>query len=101
MSVLNQAHFQNEEAAFEFVESVVWPEGPVCPHCGNEGEKGKIYVLKGVRTKPSKKNPEGVERFGVKKCGNPECYKQFTVRVGTIFSSLRICRSISGSKPST
>jgi transposase-like protein len=84
MSVLNQAHFQNEEAAFEFVESVVWPEGPVCPHCGN---KGKIYVLKGVRTKPSKKNPEGVERYGVKKCGNSKCYKQFTVRVGTIFES--------------
>ncbi len=87
MSVLNQAHFQNEEAAFEFVESVVWPEGPVCPHCGNKGEKGKIYVLKGVRTKPSKKNPEGVERYGVKKCGNRDCYKQFTVRVGTIFES--------------
>ncbi|MGO9547710.1 MAG: IS1595 family transposase [Rhodomicrobium sp.] len=82
MSVLNQAHFQNEAAAFEFVESVVWPEGPVCPHCGN---KDKIYVLKGVRSKPSKKNPEGVERHGLKKCG--KCLKQFTVRVGTIFES--------------
>ncbi|MBI4723538.1 MAG: IS1595 family transposase [Rhodomicrobium sp.] len=82
MSVLNQAHFQDEAAAFEFVESVVWPEGPVCPDCGN---KDKIYVLKGVRSKPSKKHPEGVERHGLKKCG--KCLKQFTVRVGTVFES--------------
>ncbi len=84
MSVLNQAHFHDEAAAFEFVESIVWPEGPVCPHCGN---KDKIYVLKGVRSKPSKKNPEGIERHGLKKCGNSKCGKQFTVRVGTIFES--------------
>jgi transposase-like protein len=41
------------------------------------------YALKGVRTKPSKKNPEGVERHGLYKCG--DCRKQFTVRKGTIF----------------
>jgi transposase-like protein len=44
---------------------------------------GRIYVLKGVRTKPSKKHPEGVVRHGLKKCG--DCRKQFTVRVGTVF----------------
>ena len=43
----------------------------------------RVYVLKGVRSKPSKKNPEGVERHGLKKCGH--CRKQFTVRVGTVF----------------
>jgi transposase-like protein len=84
MSVLNQAHFQDEAAAFEFVESVIWPEGPVCPQCGN---KAKIYVLKGVRSKASKKHPEGVKRHGLKKCGNNKCNRQFTVRVGTIFES--------------
>jgi transposase-like protein len=35
-----------------------------------------------VRSKPSKKNPEGVVRHGLKKCGH--CRKQFTVRVGTV-----------------
>ena len=43
----------------------------------------RVYALKGVRTKPSKKHPEGVERHGLKKCGH--CRKQFTVRVGTVF----------------
>lgn len=80
MSVLSRPYFHDEAAAFEHVESILWPEGPVCPHCGNVG---KIYELKGVRSKPSKKNPEGVERHGLKKCA--ECRKQFTVRIGTIF----------------
>jgi transposase-like protein len=87
MSVLNAAQFQDEAAAFAFVESIIWPEGPICPNCGNKGEKGKIYELKGVRSKPSKKHPKGIERHGLKKCGNPACYKQFTVRMGTIFES--------------
>jgi transposase-like protein len=82
MSVLTKPHFHDEEAAFEKLESIVWPDGPVCPKCGNTE---KIYSLKGVHSKPSKKNPEGVVRHGLKKCG--KCRKQFTVRVGTVFES--------------
>lgn len=85
MSVLNQAHFHDETAAFEKLESLIWPLGPVCPHCGG---KDRIYKLQGVRTKPSKKHPKGVERPGLKKCGH--CRKQFTVRVGTVFESSHI-----------
>ncbi len=33
-SILNEARFQNEEAAFAYVEAHVWPNGRVCPHCG-------------------------------------------------------------------
>ena len=36
-SVLNAPHFQNEEAAFAYVEARLWPNGPVCPHCGRNG----------------------------------------------------------------
>lgn len=85
MSVLNAAHFHDESAAFTKLESLIWPNGPVCPHCGG---KERIYKLQGVRTKPSAKNPEGVERPGLKKCGH--CRKQFTVRVGTVFESSHI-----------
>lgn len=85
MSVLNQPYFHDESAAFAKLESVLWPNGPVCPHCGNNE---RVYDLKGVRSKPSKKNPEGVERHGLKKCG--KCHKQFTVRVGTVFESSHI-----------
>ena len=85
MSVLSKAYFHDEAAAFAKLESIVWPNGPTCPHCGNAG---KIYELKGVKTKPTKKNPEGLERHGLKKCA--ECRKQFTVRVGTVFESSHI-----------
>ncbi len=85
MSVLSKSYMHNEEAAFEHVEAMLWADGPTCPHCGN---CGKVYALKGVRSKPSKKNPEGIERHGLKKCA--ECRKQFTVRIGTIFEESHI-----------
>ncbi len=80
MSVLSRPYFHDEAAAFAFVEGIVWGAEPICPHCG---VIGRAYALKNVRTKPSKKNPEGVVRHGLKKCG--ACRKQFTVRAGTIF----------------
>lgn len=85
MSILTKPYFHDEGAAFAKLESIVWPDGPVCPKCGNKHSEKKIYDLKGVRSKPSKKNPDGVVRHGLKKCG--ACRKQFTVRVGTIFES--------------
>lgn len=80
--VLSDPRFFSEEAAFDYVEGQIWPEGPVCPHCGSTGEK--IGRLAGVRSKPSKKNPEGVVRVGLRKCY--ACRgPAFTVRKGTIF----------------
>jgi transposase-like protein len=82
MPVLNDPRFFSEEAAFAYVEAQIWPEGPVCPHCGSTGEK--IGKLQGVRSKPSKKHPEGVEQIGLRKCY--ACRgPAFTVRKGTIF----------------
>jgi transposase-like protein len=68
-SVLSAAHFQNEDAAFEYVESHLWPRGPVCPHCG---ERERIGRLQGKTTRP-----------GLRKCY--ACRKPFTVRIGSIF----------------
>ena len=86
MSVLSSPHFHDEAKAFAFLESVVWADGVTCPHCGVVG--GRVYDLSGVRSKPSVKNPEGVVRHGLKKCG--ECRKQFTVKVGTVFEHARM-----------
>jgi transposase-like protein len=72
MSVLSKAYFHDEAEAFRFVEAMIWPEGPTCPHCGACDRIGSI-----------KPNPEKKVRMGLKKCGH--CRKQFTVRVGTIF----------------
>jgi transposase-like protein len=86
MSVLSSPHFHDEAKAFEYLESIVWADGFACPHCGLVG--GRVYDLAGVRSKPSVKNPEGVVRHGLKKCG--ECRKQFTVKVGTVFEHARM-----------
>ena len=85
MSVLNAKYMQDEAAAFEHIEGMLWPDGPVCPHCG---VIDSAYSLNGVRSKPSKKNPHGKVRHGLKKC--KDCGKQFTVRMGTIFESSHI-----------
>jgi transposase-like protein len=69
-SVLSEPHFHNEQAAFAYVEAHLWPQGPVCAHCGNHGDK--IGRLNGKTT-----------RAGLYKCY--ACRKPFTVRIGTIF----------------
>jgi len=61
---------------------MLWPDGPVCPHCG---AVDRLNRLPGQRTKPSKKNPEGAPVYGLWKCYH--CRGQFTVRIGTIFES--------------
>jgi transposase-like protein len=86
MSVLSLPRFHDEAKAFEYLESIVWSDGTVCPHCGIVG--GRVYDLTGVRGKPSKKNPKGAIRYGLKKCG--ECRKQFTAKVGTVFEDAKI-----------
>ncbi|HET7156325.1 MAG TPA: transposase, partial [Hyphomicrobiaceae bacterium] len=40
MSVLNDLHFHDEAAAMARLEAILWPDGPVCPKCGNVD---KIY----------------------------------------------------------
>jgi hypothetical protein len=80
--VLSEHRFHNEEAAFAYIEAEIWPNGPVCPHCDN-ADNAKIGRLDGVRSKPSKKSPDGVVRVGLRKCY--VCREQFTVRIGTIF----------------
>ena len=85
MSILSKPYFYSEFEAFKHVEEVLWPTGPVCHHCGSVA---KPYKLEGVRSKPSKKNPNGIERHGLYKCR--DCKGQFTVRMGTIFEESHI-----------
>ena len=77
MSILDAAFFRDEEAAYSKMESVLWPYGTECPHCGVIGTAVKI-----------KANPEKKVRHGLWKC--VECKKQFTVTVGTVFESSHV-----------
>lgn len=68
--------YSDPNKAREHLEALHWPNGPVCPHCGNcDGER--ITKLAGKSTRP-----------GVHKC--KECEKPFTVTVGTIFEDSKI-----------
>lgn len=76
MSVLSDAHFHNEEAAYKWVEAHVWPHGPVCPFCG---ETKRVAPLSGKTT-----------RIGLYKCYATKCRKPFNVKVGTIFEKSHV-----------
>jgi transposase-like protein len=69
-SILNADHFYDEQAAYDYVEHHLWPNGPVCPRCGNNNQL-RIRRLAGKST-----------RIGLRKCN--ECRKQFTVKIGSI-----------------
>src|SRR3954464_6954106 len=73
-SILDEARFRDEEAAYAHVEAHVWPSGRVCPHCGVVDRRG---ALKGKST-----------RIGLYKCY--ACRKPFTVKVGTIFEKSHV-----------
>jgi transposase-like protein len=73
-SVLSDKRFHDEAAAYAFLESRIWPDGPVCPHCGGFD---RISRMKGKAT-----------RVGLLKCY--QCRKQFRVTVGTVFESSHV-----------
>lgn len=73
-SVLSDKHFHDEAAAYAWVEARVWPNGPVCPHCGGVE---RISAMGGKST-----------RIGAYKCY--QCRKPFTVKVGTIFEASHV-----------
>lgn len=74
MSNLSAPHFHNEEAAYAYVEARIWPNGPVCPHCGG---CERISKMGGEST-----------RIGTYKCY--QCRKPFTVKIGTIFEASHV-----------
>ena len=74
MDILNDPIFHDEQAAYAFVEGILWPNGPVCPKCGSiDG----AYELKGKRA-----------RIGLRRC--KACKKEFTVKVGTVFEASHV-----------
>ena len=62
-------YFLDEHAAFEKVESIRWPEGPVCVYCGAYGRAGRLRG-RGART-------------GLLFCR--ACQHRFRVTIGTVF----------------
>jgi hypothetical protein len=74
MSFLSQPYFWDEEAAHAKLEELVWPNGPVCIHCGATDRIGAV-TGKGARA-------------GLKFCCH--CRKQFRATIGTIFEGSHV-----------
>jgi transposase-like protein len=83
MSRLPKTAFHSEAQAFDYLEKTLWPDGPVCPHCGTVGNATKLEFKAGTQGKRT-------ARIGVWQCNEKECRKQFTAKVGTVFEHGRI-----------
>jgi transposase-like protein len=73
-SVLSADHFHDEAAALAFIEARLWPNGPVCPKCGETTRVGHL-------------NAKG-HKIGMCKCYI--CRKPFSVTNKTVMESSHI-----------
>jgi transposase-like protein len=72
MDTFAEPRFHNDEAAREYLESVLWANGPVCPHCG--------VINHAYKTK----------RPGVYRCAEKACGKDFSVTMRTVMERSHI-----------
>src|SRR5271167_3900715 len=72
-SHLNNPIFHDENAAREWFEARIWPDGPFCPHCGST----TVTRLHGKAHRP-----------GLFQCN--DCREQFTVTVNTVCERSKI-----------
>jgi len=68
--------YHDDDAARAHLESLLWPHGPVCPHCS---VIDNATAMKGATT-----------RAGLYKCKTKECRKPFTVTLGTVMERSHI-----------
>jgi transposase-like protein len=73
--ILHNPILQDDTKAREWLEARVWPNGPVCPHCGATSEH--TTGLHGQ-----------AHRAGAYQCN--ACREQFTVTVGTVFERSKL-----------
>ena len=71
---LAERAMHDEDAAYQYLEKLRWPDSPFCPHCGLLGKVYRLAAAKGKRQ--------------VLKCA--ACRRHFNVTVGTIFEHTHI-----------
>ena len=76
MTKLTDKIFHDDKAAREHLEAIRWPNGPICPHCGNVEQKA-IKRLEGKSHRP-----------GLFQCN--ACREHFTVTVGGVMERSHI-----------
>ena len=78
IAIFQDPIFQDENKAREALERLRWPDGPICPHCGNS-DQDKIAKVEGKKQS---------HRPGLYYCN--ECKGTFTVTVGTVFERSKV-----------
>lgn len=73
-AIHTEARFNDDSAARDHLESIRWPNGPICPHCGGTERNSR---LNGKAHRP-----------GLLFCG--DCRSQFSVTVGTVFERSKV-----------
>jgi transposase-like protein len=73
---LDSPIFTDADKARVHLEAQRWPNGPVCPHCGNT-DQSRITAMQGKAHRP-----------GLYNC--KECREQFSVTVGTAFEHSKV-----------
>ncbi|HUY69311.1 MAG TPA: IS1595 family transposase [Alphaproteobacteria bacterium] len=71
---LSSPIFHDADKAREWLEARIWKNGPICPHCGVEGQ---ATLMQGKTTRP-----------GLYNCN--ACREPFTVTVGTLYERSKI-----------
>ncbi len=71
---LDKLMFHDDDKAREWLEARVWPNGPVCPHCG---------AVRGLTRMQGE-----AHRAGAFQCN--QCRGQFTVTVNTVFERSKV-----------
>jgi transposase-like protein len=82
--LLARPYFADEAAAWELMESLRWPDGPVCPHCGVVDQATFLTPRDGQRTTST----GNVSFRRTWKC--QVCHKKFSVLVGSIFEGSKV-----------
>ena len=76
---LSDPIYTDEDKARTYFEETRWPNGPVCPHCGN-ADASRLYSIQA--------NVKHKVREGLREC--QDCHGQFTVRTGGVMESSHI-----------
>jgi transposase-like protein len=77
---------RNEADAYAYMESMRWPDGPVCPHCHSREQHYFLTPKSGTGARKTRTGSESQRR--VWKCKS--CRKQFSVITGTVFHGTKV-----------
>lgn len=81
MSMFSEPHLTNDDEARKFLAALRWPNGPVCAHCESVNRAYQVKRLGKTGKVPA---------FGMYRCAEKRCRKDFSVTTGTVMERSHI-----------